>query len=182
MRNATILLMVMILAVAGCATPPRVPAGFSMPASDEIGAGATLAGFLLAQGWTVRLDESRVEASMGHERLLLEPLLDAEGLDRIIVARTWPRADGVEDEALASFALELTEKLNVGQFFAAPAGLVLQASLPFLEELDPRLLNEFLAFTADVRIAVLQVQGEREFLATVEGSVESPVEDTRANR
>jgi hypothetical protein len=174
MRRATILLVV--LAVAGCAAPPRAPApaGFAMPASDETGAGATLAGFLLAQGWTVRLEESRVEATRAEERLLLEPLLDATGLDRIIVARTWPRAAAVDDEALASFARELTETLNVGQFFVAPAGLVLQTALPFLEELDPRLLNEFLAFTADVRLAVLQVQGERALLA--------PVEDPQANR
>jgi hypothetical protein len=171
MRHAIILLVV--LAVAGCATQ-RPPAGFAMPASDEIGAGATLAGFLLAQGWTVRLDESRVEATRADEYLRLEPLLDDAGLDRIIVARTWPRADGVDDEALASFALELTEVLNVGQFFAEPAGLVLQAGLPFLDELDPRLLNEFLAFTADVRLAVLQVQGERALLA--------PVEAAQANR
>jgi hypothetical protein len=51
-----------------------------------------------------------------------------------------------------------------------PAGLVLQSSLPFLDALEPRLLDAFLAYTAEVRLAVLQVQGERRILAPVEGA------------
>jgi hypothetical protein len=136
-------------------------------------AGALLAGFLLGLGWTVTLDGPRVEASLGQERLLLEPVLDPTGLDRIIVARAWPRAPGASEADLAAFARELNDALNVGQFRADSDGLVFQASLPFLEELDPQLLVAFLAYTADVRLAVLQVQGERALLAPVEGEQRS---------
>jgi hypothetical protein len=156
------------LASAGCAAP-RPSAGLLMPAPDEQGAGALLAGFLLGLGWTVTLDGTRVAASRGDERLYLDPVLEAGGLDRVIVARAWPYAEGAGEAERAAFARELNAALNVGQFLADPGGLVLQASLPFLEELDPRLLVAFLDFTADVRLAVLQVQGERALLAPVEG-------------
>lgn len=161
------------LAAAGCATPTP-PAGLAMPAPDEAGAASLLAGYLLATGWTVRLaDEALVVASRGDEAIRLEPVLDAAGLDRVIVARSWRRAPEVADEALQAFARELNEALNVGQFRAVDEGLVLQASLPFLENLDPRLLDAFLVFTAEVRFAVLQVQGERLLLAPVEGAAAS---------
>lgn len=169
MGGVRIPLVLMLLLAAGCATQ-RPPAGLAMPAPDEAGAAALLAGYLLAQGWTVRLaDEAVVDARRDGEQLLLEPLLDPQGLDRILVSRTWPRAAGVDDETLAGFARELNEALNVGQFRVAPEGLVLQSSLGFLDAVDPPLLDAFLAFTAEVRFAVLQVQGGRAMLAPVEG-------------
>src|SRR5690606_15155126 len=110
----TLLLLTLVLA-AGCASP-RPPAGLAMPAPDEAGAASLLAGYLLAQGWTVRLaDAARVEASRGDEQLQLEPMLDAAGLDRIVVSRSWPRAPQASGEDLHAFALELNDTLNVGQ-------------------------------------------------------------------
>lgn len=168
MTGVRILLMMILLLAAGCATP-RPPAGLAMPAPDEAGAAALLAGYLLAQGWTVRLaDEAVVDARRDGEQLLLEPLLDPQGLDRILVSRTWPRAKQVDDSALTGLAHELNEALNVGQFRVTPEGLVLQSSLAFIDAVDPPLLDAFLAFTAEVRFAVLQVQGERTLLAPVE--------------
>jgi hypothetical protein len=170
MPRAWILLILTlpVFASAGCAAA-RPSTGLLMPAPDEQGAGALLAGFLLGLGWTVTLDGTHVAASRGDERLYLDPVLEAAGLDRVIVTRAWPPAPGAGEAELAAFARELNEALNVGQFLTDRRGLVLHASLPFLEELDPRLLVAFLDFTADVRLAVLQVQGERALLAPVEG-------------
>ena len=169
MGRVCLLLTVLLVAATGCAAP-RAPAGLAMPAPDEARAASVLAGYLLAQGWTVRLAaESLVEATRGDERLQLEPQLDPLGLDRLVISRSWPRDPQADDAALRAFALELNEALNVGQFRAEPAGLVLQSSLPFLEALEPRLLDAFLAYTAEVRLAVLQVQGERRMIAPVEG-------------
>jgi hypothetical protein len=162
------------LALAGCAAP-RAPAGLEMPAPDEAYAANLLAAYLLGQGWTVRLaDEALVEAYRGEERIALEPVLDPVGLDRILLSRVWPRDQQASDKDLHAFALELNEVLNVGQFRADTAGLEFQASLPFLDVLEPRLLDAFLAFTAEVRFAVRQVEGERHLLA--------PVEDGGASR
>jgi hypothetical protein len=182
MGRVCILLTILLLTGTGCAVD-RVPSGLAMPASsglampapDEARAASLLAGYLLAQGWTVRLaDETLVEASRGEERLQLEPQLDPLGLDRIVISRSWPRDPQADDEALRAFALELNDTLNVGQFRGEASGLVLQSSLPFLEVLEPRMLDAFLAYTAQVRLAVLQVQGERRILA--------PVEDAGASR
>lgn len=173
MAKLRIAWLLALLLATGCATQ-RAPTGLAMPAPDEAGAATLLAGYLLAQGWTVRLaDEAVVEARRGAEQLLLEPLLDPLALDRILVSRTWPRAAQADDDALGAFARELNETLNVGQFRVSPDGLVLQSSLPFLDSVEPRLLNAFLAFTADVHYALLQVQGDRQLLAAVESDAAS---------
>ena len=166
-----ILPLALLSVFAGCVTPPPpAPAGLSMPAPHEARAASLLAGYLLAQGWTVRLvDETRVEASSGGQSLRLEPLLDPVGVDRIVVTRTWPAALQVTSEALDAFALELNETLNVGHFRATAEGLALQSSLYFLEVLEPGLLQAYLDFTATVRLAALRVQGERALLLPLEG-------------
>lgn len=173
MSRSPLTLALLLVAAAGCATP-RPPAGLAMPAPDEPGAASLLAGYLLAQGWTVRLaDDATVEASRGGEHLRLAPLLDGHGLDRILVSRTWARDPRATDESLEAFAAELNDVLNVGQFRADASGLAFQSSLPFLETLEPRLLDAFLAYTAEVRLAVLQVQAERSLLAPVESDAAS---------
>lgn len=162
------ILVTLLVATTGCAGP-RASAGLEMPAQDEAGAASLLAGYLLGQGWSVRLaDGAAVEAARGDETLRLEPQLDPRALDRIVLSRTWSRAPGVDDDALHAFALELNDALNVGLFRAAPAGLVFQSWLPFLEAVEPRLLNAYLEYTAEVRLAVLRVQGDRRLLAPVE--------------
>lgn len=159
----------LLLVLAGCATP-RPSGGLAMPAPHEAQAASLLAAYLLGRGWTVRLaEDTLVEASRDGERLWLAPLLDAEGMDRVVVSRGWPRAGTADDERLQAFALELNEVLNVGQFRADERGLVFQDSLPFLGTLDPRLLDAFLEHGATVRLAVLRVQGERRLLAPLEG-------------
>ena len=154
--------------LAACATP-RQPQGLEMPAPDEPRAASLLAGYLLGRGWTVKLaDATLVLAERGPERLQLEPLLDAGGLDRIIVWRSWPVAPEADPAALQAFALELNATLNVGQFQAVPGELRFQSSLSFLDAVDPALLDAFLEFTGQVRLAVEQVQDGRVLLAPVE--------------
>jgi len=168
MGRVFVVVLLLLSFAPGCATQ-RPPAGLAMPAPDEARAASLLAGYLLAQGWTVRLaDAALVEAAREGERLRLEPQLDPSGLDRIIVTRTWPRDPQADEAVLQSFALELNDALNVGQFRTDATGLVFQSSLPFLGELEPRLLDAFLAYSAAVRFAVLQVQGDRRLLAPVE--------------
>jgi hypothetical protein len=168
MTRPSLLLVLLCVAVGGCAAP-RAPLGLEMSAPDEARAASLLGGYLLAQGWTVRLGEpALVEATRGDERLHVEPLLDARGLDRLLVSRLWPAAPAATPEALQAFALELNETLNVGQWRAGSGLLEFQSSLPFLDILAPELLDAFLAFTAEVRLAALRIQGERTLLAPVE--------------
>ena len=164
-----VLLLLPCLGLAACAATPA-PQGLAMPAPHEARAASLLAGYLLGRGWTVALAEDTVVvAARGAERLELEPLLDATGLDRIIVWRSWPAMPGADPAALEALALELNATLNVGQFQATAGKLRFQSALPFLAELEPRLLDAYLEHTARVRLAVLRVQGERQLLAPVEG-------------
>ncbi|NGP52602.1 hypothetical protein [Thioalkalivibrio sp. XN8] len=164
-----VLLLLACCGLAACAAP-RAPQGLVMPAPQEAQAANLLAGYLLGRGWQVHVtDETLVTAERGPERLQLEPLLDPAGLDRVMVWRSWPAAPGADAAALEDFALELNQVLNVGQFQAGSGDLRLLSSLAFLDALDPQLLEAFLEFTAQVRLAVEQVEGERNLLAPVEG-------------
>lgn len=164
-----VLLPVACLGLAACAAAPAPP-GLAMPAPHEARAASLLAGYLLGHGWTVALAEDTVVvAARGPERLELQPLLDAAGLDRVIVWRSWPAVPGADPAMLAELALELNATLNVGQFQAAAGELRFQSALPFLDALEPRLLDAYLEHTARVRLAVLRVQGDRQLLAPVEG-------------
>jgi hypothetical protein len=163
------LLLLACLGLTACAAS-RAPQGLVMPAPHEARAASLLAGYLLGRGWTVALAEDAVVvAARGPERIELQPLLDAAGLDRIIVWRSWPAAPGATPAMLEALALELNATLNVGLFQAAAGELRFQSSLPFLDALEPRLLDAYLEHTAQVRLAVLRVQGERQLLAPVEG-------------
>lgn len=166
-------LLLACCALAACATP-RAPAGLAMPGAQEAPAAALLAAYLVGRGWTVNVsDDTLVVAQRGGERVELEPLLDPAGLDRVMVWRSWPAAAGVGQAELEAFALELNATLNVGLFQAAPGELRGLFSLPFLDALEPQLLDAFLAFTGEVRLAVEQVQGERALLVPVEGAAPS---------
>jgi hypothetical protein len=169
MAGMRILFVLWLAMAAGCATQPRT-AGLAMSADDEAAAAYLLAGYMMGRGWTVRLaEQAEIEAGRDSDSLRLVPLLDPQGLDRILVSRHWPAADGADVEDLAAFAAELNNTLNVGLFSPLEEGLAFEASLAFLDVLDPQLLDAFVAFTAEVRQAVLQVQGERRLLAPVEG-------------
>lgn len=145
-----------------------------MPGAQEAPAATLLAAYLVGRGWAVDVrDETLVTARRGAERVELEPLLDPAGLDRVMVWRSWAAAPGVGQGELEAFALELNATLNVGQFQAVPGELRCLSSLPFLDVLEPELLDAFLEFTGQVRLAVDQVEGERDLLAPVEGAVPS---------
>jgi hypothetical protein len=62
-----------------------------MPAPDEARAASLLAGYLLATGWTVRLADAGGwwRRAVATKLIRLEPVLDAAGLDRVIVSRSW---------------------------------------------------------------------------------------------
>lgn len=174
MSPSRFLPLCMVLLTTACATP-RPSATLEMPADDAAHAAQLLAGYLLAQGWTVNVSgEFVVAAQRGAERLWLRPLLDPYGMDRLVAWREWPAAAAVDEATLGQFAGELNAALNVGLFRAEPQGLVFQVSLHFIDALDPALLDAFVEHTGEVHGAVLRVQEARRLLR--------PVEDEQASR
>ena len=153
----------------------RAPTLLQMPGT-EAGQAATLLGaYLVARGYTVRLegDAAVVARDEDGREFTLQVLLDPTGLDRLVLSRTFPVREGVDPGLVPDFASELNAALNVGVFSAYPPGILFQASLPFLDDLDPALLDAFIEFTAEVEFAVRQVEAGRGLLVEVEGGVGS---------
>jgi hypothetical protein len=175
MRKPTLMVLA-CAALFGCAsvTPQpqaRTPTLLQMPGTDAGQAAALLGAYLVARGYTVGLegDAAVAAADPAGAAFTLEVLLDPTGLDRLVLSRSYPVKEGVDPGLVPAFASELNGALNVGVFSAYPPGILFQASLPFLDDLDPALLDAFIAFTAEVGIAVRQVEAGRGLLVEVEG-------------
>ena len=142
-----------------------------MPGTDVARAAALLGAYLVARGYTVRLEGEAVVAAPGADgpAFTLEVLLDPVGLDRLVLSRSYAVKEGVDPGLVPAFASELNGALNVGVFSAYPPGVLFQASLPFIDDLDPVLLDAFIEFTAEVETAVRQVEAGRGLLVEVEG-------------
>lgn len=163
------------LVLAGCAAAPRPdtgPAVLEMPGGDEGRATTLLAAYLAARGYAVRMaDETVVEAEGADgDTFSLQVLLDPAGLDRLVLSRVYVAKEDADPGAVARFASELNSVLNVGVFSAYPPGIRFDSPLPFLDSLDPTLLEAFIAFTREVEFAVRQVEAGRGLLVEVEGS------------
>ena len=168
------------VALSGCVNvapqpQPSTPTMLEMPGTDGAQAAALLGAYLVARGYTVRLEGDAVVAvtDAGGSAFTLEALLDPVGLDRLVLSRTFPVKEGVDPGLVPAFASELNGALNVGVFSAYPPGILFQASLPFLDDLDPVLLDAFIEFTGEVEFAVRQVEAGRGLLVEVEGGVGS---------
>ena len=129
-------------ALSGCVNvtpptpPPRTPTLLQMPGTDERQAASLLGAYLVARGYTVRLEgDAAVEAEgTDGSAFTLEILLDPARLDRLVLSRSYPVKEGVDPGLVPAFASELNGALNVGVFSAYPPGILFQASLPFLVE------------------------------------------------
>jgi len=171
-----IVIVLACAALSGCVNvtpptpPPRTPTLLQMPGTDDRQAASLLGAYLVARGYTVRLEgDAAVEATGADgSAFTLEVLLDPARLDRLVLSRSYPVKEGADPGVVAAFAAELNGALNVGVFSAYPPGILFQASLPFLDDLDPVLLDAFIQFTGEVELAVRQVEAGRGLLVEVE--------------
>lgn len=160
--------------VSGCAAvapPEPAPAGLDLRGTDEGRAATVLASYLVARGYTVRLaGDASVEATdAAGGTFLLEVLLDPAGLDRLVLGRRYAAREGADPAGIRALAGELNAALNVGVFSAYPPGILFQSHLPFVDVLDPGVLDAFVAFTRDVGLAVARVEAGRGLLVELEG-------------
>jgi hypothetical protein len=159
--------------LASCATVrPEAsgPPGIALD-GDAAAARAVLGAWLLGEGWTVRFDHADgLEAERGGEAIVLTPLLDDAGLDRLLLTRRYALAGGGASGVAEDFADELNRRLNVGQFSVQDGSLALLADLPFVDRVEGEVLAAFIAFTGEVREAVDIVEDGRGLLAPVEGA------------
>ncbi len=162
---------------AACAAPqpaqtpaPGPPAGvLDLSGLSDESAVEPLARFLLGHGYRVRVaGPLTVEAGTDTLQASISPVLQSEGLDRLVVTRRFPAQPGVTSADLSAFAAELNENLNVGVFVADTGALVFQSHATFYEVISEAEISAFLAWTGQVELAVARVEGDRTLLVWTE--------------
>lgn len=92
---------------------------------------------------------------------LLSPIVQAEGLDRVVATRRYAPAPGRDDDDLRALAARLNDTLNVGTFSVDAGALVFQSQMTFLDRLSAGELEAFLGWLDAAELAVARVDGER---------------------
>jgi hypothetical protein len=95
---------------------------------------------------------------------LLSPVLQIDGLDRIIATRSYAPAPGRQDRDLAELAFELNDQLNVGGFAVADGALIYETNLTFVDQISLDEIKRFLDWLDDVELAIRAIDQDREVL------------------
>ncbi len=152
-----------VAVIAGCATASRSSDVLQLPGDDDQAAVGQLVAFLGSA-------ELPLERSPGGNSLfvyrrgmatLLSPVLQNDGLDRIIATRSYAPAPGWEEQDLAELAFELNDQLNVGGFAVADGALIYEANLTFVDRVSLDEFMRFLDWLDDVELAIKTVDEER---------------------
>ena len=154
------------LLLAGCANMRPADSVLELEGSDDAAAAAALTASLRAAG--VPAEPATSPASLFVYRdgraTLLSPVLQAEGLDRIIGARSYAPAGGRGEAALAALATTLNESLNVAGFKVAGGALLMEANLTFLDRLTVAELRAFLDWLDAIELAIRRVDEQERVL------------------
>ena len=90
---------------------------------------------------------------------LLSPIVQSDGLDRIVATRSYAPAPGHSDEDLHVLAGQLNESLNVGVFSVDEGALVFQSQMTFFDRLQSDELVAFLGWLDAAELAIVRVDG-----------------------
>lgn len=90
---------------------------------------------------------------------LLAPIVQTDGMDRIVSTRRYAPAPGRSDKDLAGLARRLNDTLNVGVFSVEEGALVFQSQMTFIDKLDSGELVAFLGWLDAAELAIARVDG-----------------------
>ncbi len=151
-----------VAVIAGCATASRPSDILQLPGDDDQAAVGELAEFLGRAELPV--EKSPVGDSLFVYRrgmaTLLSPVLQNDGLDRIIATRSYAPAPGREDRDLAALAFDLNDQLNVGGFAVADGALIFETNLTFVDQVSLDEIKRFLDWLDDVELAIKTIDQE----------------------
>jgi hypothetical protein len=149
----------MTLMVAGCAHLPSGNARIELTGSDDNAAAVELTARLRAAGVPVEpaSSPSSLFVYRAGRATLLSPVLQSDGLDRIIGTRSYAPAAGQGEQALRSLAAALNERLNVASFKVAGGALLMEANLTFLDRLAVEEVLAFLDWLDAIELAIGRV-------------------------
>ena len=152
--------------LSGCAGLGAGGTGFELAGSDDAAAAVTLRERLRAAGVPVEpaSSPSSLFAYRAGRATLLSPVLQADGLDRIIGARSYAPAGGHGERDLEALAVRLNEGLNVASFKVAGGALLMETNLTFLNRLTIDEVLAFLDWLDAIELAVRYVDADGQVL------------------
>jgi hypothetical protein len=147
---------------AGCAGMRPDAGALMLTGNDDAAAAAVLRDRLHAAGLPVEPAESPASLFVYRRgrATLLSPVLQAEGLDRIIAARSYAPAAGRGAAELETLALSLNRALNVAGFKVSGDALLMEANLTFVDRLEVAELLAFLDWLDSIELAIRRVDAE----------------------
>lgn len=148
--------------LGACATT-RTPARVLLLDGDDDAAGArALEVFLREGGQPVEASSDGLGVFVYSRGMttLLSPVLQTDGLDRIVSTRIYGPAGGRNEDDLARLAGALNHQLNVGVFAVDQGALVFQSHATFMDRLSETEVLAFIAWLDQAELAIARVDGE----------------------
>ena len=170
--RASLPVLIALAITAGCAAPFGDPAGLLLEGSDDAAAALALEDYLRRAEQPVELSSDGMGVFVYRRGMatLLTPVLQSEGLDRIVATRVYGPAPGRGEPELADLAARLNASLNVGVFSLDQGALAFQTQLAFVDRVAREELLAFLDWLDAVEIAIGSVDGDDGTLALTAGA------------
>jgi hypothetical protein len=160
------MLLPSVLLLAACATVSGPGARLDLAGSDDQAAAAALVGLLGGRGVPAESGSDGASLLVYRRGMAtrLEPVMQRDGLDRIISTRRYAPAPGKSESELAGLAGGLNDTLNVGAFSVEGGALVFQSQLTFLDRVGAPELLAFLDWLDTAELAIVRVDRESRVL------------------
>jgi hypothetical protein len=153
--------LLVALALAGCASIHNSRPSRDLVGSDDKAAAESVLDLLGEAGVPAELSSDGLSVFVYRRGMatLLTPIVQADGMDRVVATRRYAPAAGHTDEDLGDLAQRLNDALNVGVFSVDAGALVFQSQMTFLDQLDSEELVAFLGWLDAAELAVERVDG-----------------------
>ncbi|MGB5622702.1 MAG: hypothetical protein WBN65_09435 [Gammaproteobacteria bacterium] len=155
-------LTLVVIIVSGCVAPLDGRHALQLEGSDDAAAATELGDYLRQAGQPVELSSDALGVFVYRRGMatLLTPVLQNEGLDRIVATRVYGPAPGRGADDLADLAARLNASLNVGVFSVEQGALAFQTQLGFVDRVSREELLALLDWLDSVEVAIATVDGD----------------------
>lgn len=147
------------LLLSACATTRGSDPVLLLGGDDDEAGAMALASFLRDAGQPVEMSSDGFGVFVYQRGMatLLSPVLQTEGLDRVVATRIYGPAAGHGDADLTHLAASLNDQLNVGAFAVDQGALVFQSHATFIDRLAEAEVLAFLAWLDQAELAIARV-------------------------
>lgn len=155
------LVILALVMSAGCTSVAGYGSARSVAGSDDAAAASALLDLLRANGIPAEpaSDARSVFVYRRGMATLLSPIVQSDGLDRIVATRSYAPAPGHSDQDLLALAGRLNESLNVGVFSVEEGALAFQSQMTFLDRIESDELVAFMGWLDAAELAIARVDG-----------------------